>query len=159
LDIVRQKDPDLVGALERQKTNVYLPALATIDDATTMIREVGRRIGAGASVEHLLEQFEKGVRPVPLRRRGRTRVFVYDCCDPPFTAGRTTVLSDLIERAGGENIFADREGAWMHVSWEEVIERRPEHVVVDEYRDGSGSEVNAKMAALQRMAELRALPV
>ncbi len=159
LDIVRQKDPDLVRALERGKTVVYLPMVATIDDAAAMIREVGRLIGASASAVRLLERFEEGVRPLALGSRSPTRVFVYDCCDPPFTAGRRTVLSDLIERAGGENIFADHDGAWMHVSWEEVIERRPAHVIVDEYRDGSSSEASAKVAALRRMAELRSLPV
>jgi iron complex transport system substrate-binding protein len=68
-------------------------------------------------------------------------------------------LSDLIAHAGGENIFADRDGAWMHVSWEEVVARRPERIVIDEYRDGAGSEVASKLARVRRMTELGSLPI
>jgi iron complex transport system substrate-binding protein len=159
LDIVRQKDPSLVLSLEREQKSVYLPALVTLADVVAMIREVGRRIGASEPAERLALRFEDQVGPVAERPPHPPRVFVFDCCDPPFTAGRRMVLSDLIEHAGGDNIFGDRDGAWMHVSWEEVIARRPERIVVDEYRDGQGSDLEAKLEVVRRMPELRALPV
>jgi len=159
LDIVRQKDPALVLALERQKKSVYLPALATLADVTAMIHEVGTRIGARDAAERLALSFEEQVGSVAARPERPTRVFVYDCCDPPFTAGRHTVLSDLIAHAGGANIFGDRDGAWMHVSWEEVVARRPERIIIDEYGDGAGSEVASKLATVRRLAELGVLPV
>src|SRR5690349_19464601 len=144
LDIVRQKDPALVEALVQGQRSVYLPALASLADVVAMIREVGKRIGATDPAERLAARFEEQTAPVARVSRP-ARVFVYDCCDPPFTAGRRTLISDLIDRAGGENIFADRDAAWMHVSWEEVVARRPERVVVDAYGNGAGSEVSAKV--------------
>jgi iron complex transport system substrate-binding protein len=159
LDIVRQKDPALVEALVRENKSVYLPALASVADIVAMIREVGARIGARDAAERLARRFEDEVGPVAAHADAPTRVFVYDCCDPPFTAGRRTVLSDLIARAGGENVFADHDGAWTHVSWEEVVARKPARIVVDEYRDGAGSEVEGKLAALRRWPALGSLPV
>jgi iron complex transport system substrate-binding protein len=84
---------------------------------------------------------------------------VYDCCDPPFTAGKRTVLSDLIGHVGGRNIFGDVDAAYTHVSWEEVLLRKPELIVVHAYGDAGSADIGGKMAALRAMEGLRALPV
>jgi iron complex transport system substrate-binding protein len=85
-------------------------------------------------------------------------VFVYDCCDPPFTAGGKTVLGDLIARAGGDNVFADVAAAWTHVSWEEVSARRPELVVIDAYAYAGQGEIADKQRAVRAISALAGLP-
>jgi iron complex transport system substrate-binding protein len=86
-------------------------------------------------------------------------VFVYDCCDPAFTAGRTAVLTDVIRRAGGRNIFADVNADWTKVSWEEVIARRPELVVIHDYEFEGQGGVAEKRSRLQAIRSLAAVPV
>jgi iron complex transport system substrate-binding protein len=85
-------------------------------------------------------------------------VFVYDCCDPPFSAGGRGVLNQLIERAGGHNIFADLDDDWASVSWEEVLARRPELVVVHAYDYAGQRDVDGKRAELAKIPSLAGLP-
>ena len=62
------------------------------------------------------------------------KVFVYDSGeDTPFTAGRFAMPTALIEAAGGINIMEDFKKSWGTVSWEEVIDRNPEIVVIVNY--------------------------
>ena len=62
------------------------------------------------------------------------KVFVYDSGeDTPFTAGRYAMPTALIEAAGGVNIMDDFQKSWGTVTWEEVIDRNPEVVVIVNY--------------------------
>jgi len=61
--------------------------------------------------------------------RRRVRVFVQVWDQPFITAAAGTLPDDLVRRAGGVNLFADRKG-WPQVSEEEVVARDPECVVV-----------------------------
>jgi iron complex transport system substrate-binding protein len=85
-------------------------------------------------------------------------VFVYDCCDPPFTAGGRTVLTDLVERAGGHNVFADLATDWTNVSWEAVVARAPELVVIHAYAYAGQGDVADKQRALAVIPALAKLP-
>jgi len=158
LEIVKLKSPDIVASLEQHGKSVYLPALTSVSDVETLIREVARRLKKESEGERLLGDLAAHV-GVPVAARAPKRVFVYDCCDPPFTAGKRTVLSDLIGHVGGRNIFGDVDAAYTHVSWEEVLLRKPELVVVHAYGDAGSTDVAGKMAALRAVEGLRALPV
>ena len=64
-----------------------------------------------------------------------TRPIVFyelDSTDPnaPFTTGPGTFVDALITMAGGENIAADMEGAWVQLSSEELIARNPEIILL-----------------------------
>ena len=62
------------------------------------------------------------------------KVFVYESGeDTPFTAGRYAMPTALIEAAGGINIMDDFQKSWGTVTWEEVIDRNPEIVVIVNY--------------------------
>lgn len=55
------------------------------------------------------------------------------------TTGGDSLQSSLIEQAGGENIFSDLKGYRVEVSWEEVIERDPDIIVLS-YCCGTGPD-------------------
>ncbi|MET0596095.1 MAG: helical backbone metal receptor [Polyangiaceae bacterium] len=158
LEIVKNKSPDLVASLLAHDKSVHLPALTSVNDVETLIREVARRLKKEKEGEKLVADFSAKV-GAKVAAREPKRVFVYDCCDPPFTAGRRTVLSDLIAREGGRNVFADVDAAYTHVSWEEVIARKPEMIVVHAYTDGASPDVSGKLEKLRAIEPLRALPV
>jgi iron complex transport system substrate-binding protein len=86
-------------------------------------------------------------------------VFVYDCCDPAFTAGGSAVVSDVIRRAGGQNIFADLRADWTKVSWEAVIARRPELVVIHDYQYERQAGLREKRRRLAALPSLAGVPV
>ncbi|MET9554942.1 ABC transporter substrate-binding protein [Streptomyces sp. NPDC006645] len=67
-----------------------------------------------------------GVRPVP--------VFVYDSGDKTaFTAGGKGIGNEMIERAGGRNVFADLDKSFGDATWEQVVARKPEMIVIYDY--------------------------
>ena len=76
-----------------------------------------------------LNNFTKKLEPIATKK-----VFVYDSGeDTPFTAGRYAMPTALIEAAGGVNIMDDFQKSWGTVTWEEVIDRNPEVVVIVNY--------------------------
>jgi len=158
LDVVAEQSPELVGRLRERGIEVYLADPATIDDVYAMTLAVAQRSGAAGAGDRLVAGLRARVeRESSTSRSRRVRVFVYDCCDPPFTAGGKTVLTDLIERAGGHNVFAELETDWTSVSWEAVVARRPELVVIHSYKfDGQGdvSDKKRMLAAIPSLAQL-----
>ncbi|WP_436501692.1 ABC transporter substrate-binding protein [Actinokineospora sp. HUAS TT18] len=59
------------------------------------------------------------------------KVFVYDSGDS--TAGGTGIGNEIIRLAGGTNVFADVHKDWADVSWEQVLQRAPDVIVVYDY--------------------------
>ncbi|SFB26129.1 iron complex transport system substrate-binding protein [Acetitomaculum ruminis DSM 5522] len=61
------------------------------------------------------------------------KVFVYDSGeDAPFTACQG-VPGDMIKRAGGISIFDDIDKGWATPTWEEVVERDPDVILILDY--------------------------
>ena len=86
------------------------------------------------------------------------RVFVYDSGEEsPFTAGRYAMPTALIEAAGGKNIMDDFEKSWATVTWEEVVERNPEVVVIVNYGSVTAEEKRAFMMNNPAFANLDAV--
>lgn len=74
------------------------------------------------------------------------RVFVYDSGeDAPFTAGRYAMPTALIAAAGGRNIMDDLEKSWASVTWEAVVERNPEVIVIINYGEVTAAQKRAFM--------------
>ncbi|MGV9878338.1 ABC transporter substrate-binding protein [Streptomyces sp. NPDC003006] len=108
----------------------------TMDDVYREVREVGSTFGvreradtwvSGAKRElAATEKKSKAGKPVP--------VFVYDSGDKTaFTLGGRGIGNDIVERAGGRNVFADVDKSFGDASWETVVERRPEIIVILDY--------------------------
>lgn len=61
------------------------------------------------------------------------KVFVYDSGEEaPFTACQG-VPGDMIKRAGGISIFDDIDKGWATPSWEEVVKRDPDVILILDY--------------------------
>ncbi|MFH9133240.1 ABC transporter substrate-binding protein [Streptomyces sp. NPDC017524] len=100
------------------------------------IRQVGRTFGVTDRAEAWIKQAKAdnaatakkltGIEPVP--------VFVYDSGDKTAsTAGGEGIGNELIERAGGTNVFADLDKSFGDASWENVVARKPEVIVIYDY--------------------------
>ena len=71
-----------------------------------------------------------------------------------YTCGNN-FTSKLIEHAGGVNIFNDLDTTWATVSWETVVERAPEVIVINDYGDTTLEE---KIAQLKENPALATVP-
>jgi iron complex transport system substrate-binding protein len=73
-----------------------------------------------------------------------------------YTAGRGSFVSELVEVAGGVNLFADRAQNYFEASKEEVLERAPE--VILEFHCGRGLTQNQRQAFYNDWNAMGTLP-
>ncbi|TCL71266.1 ABC transporter substrate-binding protein [Rhizobium sp. BK251] len=109
----------------------------TMDDMFVDLTNLGKIFHVEDRAEALVTGYRKQLAEIE-NRIGRierpTRVFVYDSGEEkPFTSGRYGIPTAMIEAAGGVNIMDDVDKSWIEVSWEPVIERNPEVIVIVDY--------------------------
>jgi iron complex transport system substrate-binding protein len=157
MEVIARRSPELVDLLRRRGIDVWLGHPTTVEETLEVVTAVAARVGAAGAGTALRERLRARLGPAPAG--DPLPVFVYDCCDPPFTAGRTAVLTDALRLAGGRNLFADVDADWTHVSWEEVIARRPQLIVVDDYAMDGQEGVEGKRRKLASLRALAGVPV
>ena len=112
---------------------------ASLKDMYADILNLGKIFGVESRAEALITEYKSELKNFKANLKTRDeglRVFVYDSGeDAPFTAGRFAMPTALIEAAGGHNIMDDFNKSWGSVTWEEVVERDPQVVVIVNYGD------------------------
>ncbi len=112
---------------------------ASLNDMYADILNLGKIFGVKSRAEALVESYKSELESFKAKLMNideGLRVFVYDSGeDAPFTAGRYGMPTALIEAAGGQNIMDDLNKSWGTVSWEEVVDRDPQVVVIVNYGD------------------------
>ena len=112
---------------------------ASIEDMYNDILNLGKIFGVKSRAEALVESYKSELESFKAKLMNideGLRVFVYDSGeDAPFTAGRYAMPTALIEAAGGQNIMDDFNKSWGTVTWEEVVDRDPQVVVIVNYGD------------------------
>ncbi len=79
-----------------------------------------------------------------------------DATDPakPFTAGKGTFITQLIERAGGYNIAADIEG-YPQLSLEQVVAADPAFIILGDARYGVSAETIAQRPGWENLTAVK----
>jgi len=112
---------------------------ASLNDMYADILNLGKIFGVKSRAEALVESYKSELESFKAKLMNideGLRVFVYDSGeDAPFTAGRYAMPTALIEAAGGQNIMDDFNKSWGTVTWEEVVDRDPQVVVIVNYGD------------------------
>jgi len=114
----------------------------SIEDTLDEIRYVGKITGRDKDAESLCEEMKKRIKEITDKTENVDKVRVAHICwhEPLYVAGSETLQSDLIEKAGGENVFSDVEG-WHTVGIEELIVKNPDVIIVSS-GTGMGGEKN-----------------
>ena len=108
----------------------------SMDDMYNDLLNLGRIFQIESRAQKLVDGYKSDLKKFTekLETISPKKVFVYDSGeDTPFTAGRFAMPTALIEAAGGINIMDDFQKSWGTVTWEEVIDRNPEIVVIVNY--------------------------
>ncbi|WP_333847918.1 ABC transporter substrate-binding protein [Phaeobacter italicus] len=133
----------------------------SMEDMYADIENLGKIFGVEDKATALIEGYRAELAALAPDRAGDQkppRVFVYDSGEEsPFTAGRYAMPTALIEAAGGTNIMDDFEKSWATVTWEEVVERNPEIVVIVNYGNVTAEEKRAFMMNNPAFAEMDAV--
>ena len=131
--------PDLVvlynsgqnAAVAGRLRELGIAALRINTDALSSVprvaRILGKLTGREKAADSLAAVFDTALASATQPRVGRRpRVLVLVWEQPPMTIGRGSFLSELVERAGGENLFADVTSSSGVVSIEAVAARDPD---------------------------------
>lgn len=132
----------------------------SMDDMYNDLRNLGKIFGVEEKAATLIDGYQAELKAFTdtLETGEPLRVFVYDSGeDTPFTAGLYAMPTALIEAAGGTNIMDDFEKSWGTVTWEAVIERNPEVVVIVNYGNVTAAEKRAFMMNNPAFADLDAV--
>ncbi|HEX2781427.1 MAG TPA: helical backbone metal receptor [Gemmatimonadaceae bacterium] len=110
--------------------SLKIDRIADFDRAAAILGDVtGRRAAADAtadSVERTLARVRSAVATLP---RPRVLWFLWD--NPPLVLGHASYQSELLDIAGGVNVYDDWPDAAAKVSLEDVLRRDPEVILAD----------------------------
>jgi ABC-type Fe3+-hydroxamate transport system, periplasmic component len=128
-----------------------------IEDTLKEIRYVGKISGKETEASSLCEEMEKKIKDITDKTRDAKKVRVAHICwhEPFYVAGSECLQSDMIKKAGGENVFSDVEG-WHTVSMEELIDRNPDVIIVSS-GTGMGGEENVAYDYILGEARLKCI--
>jgi len=116
----------------------------SLDDVFAALDLLGRATGAEEEAFLLADEMRRKFAAIEgmIRNSSETdkkvRVYYEISAVPLMSVGSKTVIHDLIEAAGGENIFGDLEMTYPQVSAEAVLERDPEIIVFPDYHGTEG---------------------
>ena len=130
--------------------NVYVNAASTLDQQYQEIRDLGAIFGVEETAEAFVADQQARIAAVQetLADREPVDVLIYDSGnDGVFTCSGVNFEWLLVELAGGRNLFGDlSEKQWVTVSYEEVLARDPDVILIHDYDSPS---VEAKIAEIQ----------
>lgn len=127
---------DKHGEIRRRLEVAAIPTLnLSLEDTTDTFRAItllGEALALTAQADTLLRRLHDSLAVTRqlAGAQGRRRVFYVVYNDPPMSTGPTTFIAQILDVAGGDNVFADARVKWPTVSLEEVVRRDPDVVVL-----------------------------
>jgi len=136
LVVIYGSQTDLKQQLARAGIGVFEYRHAGLADVTTSIRALGQRTGTGARAEEIAAAIDRGLEGIRLAVRNRPRprtllVFGRErlALRGLYASGGIGFLNDMLQVAGGANVFADVKVQSVQATTEQVLARRPEVVL------------------------------
>jgi iron complex transport system substrate-binding protein len=137
--------------LNEHQIAVYVTDPRDLESVFRSILSVGDllndSVAASKLVKDLRERSEKVERAVA--GLPPVSVFFQLSGQPLYTAGKSSFVTNLIERAGGRSVTSDVKEAWPRLSDEAALASRPEAVIMLS-GDAMGAAANTKVAAALR---------
>ncbi len=125
------------------------------------LRSLGAIFGVTARTDAVVAGFRARVAAVEARVRGTDRPRVMYCSDcdtngPPLSVGREGMTALITRLAGGANIFDDIPDSYVRVSWEEVVKRDPQWILVSDH-DIPAEAIIAHLTSAPELAHVEAI--
>jgi iron complex transport system substrate-binding protein len=136
LVIVYASQTDLRAQLARAHIPTYVYTHAGLSDVTATIREVGNRVGRGAAASKVAEGIERRIADVRRRVAGLPRVPTLVVFEREaftlrgiYASGGVGFIHDMVDAAGGSNVFADVKRQAVQATTELILARRPSIII------------------------------
>lgn len=137
---------------------VYVNSATTLDEQYQEILDIGKIFGIEDTAEAYVEDQKARIEAVQekLKDEEPVKVLVYDSGnDGVFTCSGVNFESLLVGLAGGNNLFEDlTDKQWVTVSYEEVLARNPDIILIHDYDSPSVEEKIAEIKANPTLSQL-----
>ncbi len=102
-----------------------------IADFARCVRQLGELTGTDSAAAVAVDSVERSLARVRHATEGleRPRVFIHVWDNPLMAIGGGSFLSELVDIAGGRNIYADRPEPSPQVSFEDLVQHKPEVIL------------------------------
>ncbi|MBN1365205.1 MAG: cobalamin-binding protein [Syntrophaceae bacterium] len=122
---------DTVKQLERLKLPVYVTNPSNTNDVLRSIKNIGEITNREKEANNLVGKLQKRLNAVAyqIRHKKKPRVFFQIGLEPVITAGKGTLINEVIERAGGINVAGDDVANYPRYSAEGIIKTSPEIII------------------------------
>lgn len=153
--------PEQVKQLEDLHLTVYyLKNPLTLEEMYGNLEIVAQLTGHEQEAATLIESLKKRVAAVdekiaPISSRPNV-FYELDATDPakPYTAGKGTFITQLIDRAGGHNIAADLDG-YPQMGLEQVVAADPAFIILGDARYGISPESIAQRPGWENLSAVK----
>jgi iron complex transport system substrate-binding protein len=136
LVVVYASQSDLRAQLDRAKIATYVYRHAGLADITVTLREIGERVGRGRDAENVTRSIEARIAAVRTRVAGGMRprtLIVFDretlALRGIYASGGIGFIHDMVDIAGGDNVFSDVKQEAVQATTELILARRPEAIL------------------------------
>ena len=138
---------DLLAQLTRAGIPVYTCRHGSLADITAAMRELGSRVGLAADAGRAAADVERGLADVraSVAGRPRPRTLLVIGREPQSlraisVSGGFGFLHDLLDLAGGENVFGDVKRESMMVATETILVKQPDVILELHYSDSASRD-------------------
>ena len=149
-----------VYELTESCTHIMNKNKASIDDMYNDLLNLGRIFKIEDKANAIVKSYRNELASLTknIQSKDPLKVFVYDSGkDTPFTAGLYAMPTALIEAAGGKNVMDNFRKSWGTVTWEEVIDRNPEVIVIVNYGNVTAEQKREFMMTNPAFTEIDAV--
>jgi iron complex transport system substrate-binding protein len=165
LVLVYGSQTDLMTQLRRASIPFYEHRHGGLSHVAATIRDLGKRIGRSTQAETLARSIETRIAAVraktaSARKTGVMLVFGRErgTLRGIYVSGGRGFLHDMVEAAGGTNVFADSPAESVQVSAEVILKRAPEVIIELRSVDAlSAEDREAEIASWNALASVPAV--
>ncbi|MFQ5412894.1 MAG: ABC transporter substrate-binding protein, partial [Phycisphaerae bacterium] len=165
LVVLRGRNEPVERLCRDRHIRVYHDRTETLADVATCIVDLGRVLDRERAAEDLVRRFHARIGAIRERTAGRRRprVFVTLNRNPQqlghlLTAGKGTFITEMIEIAGGVNVFGEVEMAYPQVSAEAIVAKRPDVIMELMPEVAAGDAPAVRRVVLEQWSESSTLP-
>jgi iron complex transport system substrate-binding protein len=150
LVVVYGSQSDLRAQLDRAKIPTYIYRHAGLADVTMTLQQIGERVGHSREASGLVKSIQSRIDAVRKRVAGRGRprtLIVFDrealTLRGIYASGGYGFVHDMVDAAGGEDVFADVKQEAVQATTELILARRPD-VILELRGDPVAADMKAK---------------
>lgn len=159
LVVIRGRMPTVESLCEKRGIALHLDETNTLDDIFRSIESLGARLGVEDRAQALEKRMHAQLDALHARvaklKRPRVLMIVnrdVDAIRNVVTFGRGAFVNELIELAGGVNVFGDQRVAYPQVSVEQILAAKPDVIIeaieASKLTDDSRKRMNKQWRAL-----------